>query len=86
MKCRVWNGTSLEGIDLQDMPQFARQGLYVCCKHGQSGHTHEDAQISSCGFHLWIYAGPDPIPNWHKIKKLIKKEVPHVNGHGTHAT
>jgi hypothetical protein len=63
MKIKHWNGAKLEDVSVQDLPNFAREGLYV-----------ENADGTR---HLWIYSGPDPVPSGAQIKQKIEKEVPH---------
>ena len=73
------NGSTLDEISQSELPSYAREGVYICCKN----HNHSGGD---CGFHVWVYANPsgDP-PTPHEIKEKIKTEVPHVNGNGTHA-
>ena len=68
----------LEDITVPELPLYARDGIYVCCKD----HDHS----SGCGRHLWIFANANaPVPTHQQILKTMKKEVPHFNGNGTHS-
>lgn len=57
-----WDGTALVEVAAADLPNFAREGLYVESPDGTR--------------HLWLYGGPDPVPSSDEIKRRIKKEVP----------
>lgn len=63
MKIKRWDGQKLVDVNNPDLPDFARQGLYVENSNGTR--------------HLWIYGGPDPVPTSAQIKQRIEKEVPH---------
>lgn len=76
MKLRAWNGIELVDIQPPDLKDHCRAGVYICCL----AHNH----ASGCGNHLWIYAGPDPVPNHNVLLNQIRVNVPHVNGVGTH--
>jgi len=71
----VINGVMTE-IQVPDLPQYAKQGIYVCCK----AHAHG----SGCGYHIWVYAGAGPAPAHGIIVSKIAREVPHLNGQGAH--
>ena len=77
MHLRIWDGSGLADIQPPDLKDYARAGVYVCC--GASGHQ------GACGNHLWVYVGTDPIPHHNILLNRIRTEVPHVNGHGSHA-
>jgi len=63
MKIKRWDGQKLIEVANPDLPNFAREGLYV----ERAGGVH----------HLWVYGGPDPVPDSTEIKAKIQKEVPH---------
>lgn len=63
MKLKRWDGDKLVDVTTQDLPDFAREGIYV-----------ENADGTR---HLWIYGGADPVPTGPQIKQKIEKEVPH---------
>ena len=78
MKLQRFNGAELEDVIVPDLPLYARDGIYVCCKD----HTHSE----ECGRHLWIFANPSVVvPTHQQILHTMKDEVPHFNGNGSHA-
>ena len=83
MKLRHWNGLELVDIQPPDLKDHCRAGIYVCCSSAEQ-HTHNE-HPSTCGYHLWIYCGVDPTPHHNILLNKIRTEVPHVNGHGSHA-
>lgn len=82
MKLRTWNGSALVDIQPPDLKDYCRAGIYICCKEGD-GHSH-NAAPPDCGYHLWLYVGPDPIPHHNILLMRIRAEVPHINGQGAH--
>jgi hypothetical protein len=78
MKLKAWNGLELVDIQPPDLKNHCREGVYICCLN----HNHNGGD---CGYHLWVWCKPDPIPHHNILLNAIKKDVPHVNGNGAHA-
>jgi hypothetical protein len=79
----IWNGQELVVIHPPQLKNYARAGVYICCMSG-AGHNH-GGPSDPCGYHLWAYVGPDPIPPLNALLHMIQRDVPHVNGNGAHA-
>jgi len=62
MKIKRWDGSELLDVPVQQLPTYAREGLYVEAADGTR--------------HFWAYSGPDPVPSGSAIKNRIEKEVP----------
>jgi hypothetical protein len=83
MKIHAWNGHELVAVTPSRIRDHARAGVYICCLSGP-GHSHQNPS-DPCGYHLWSYAGKDPVPRINALLQMIRTDVPHVNGKGSHS-
>ena len=83
MHFSISQGGTLVSIQPPELAANCRNGIYVCCNgggnHGNGNHGGE------CGYHLWYWLKPAPIPHHNYLMQDMRETIPHINGNGSHA-